>query len=79
MRWKQLLTYITGSIDQELLRCNEYLTAENRILRTQIQGRVRLTDGDRKTLAEIGKRIGKQTPADDGRLGFPNTRAVSHP
>jgi len=31
-----------------LLR-NEYLVAENRILRNQIRGRVRLTDGERTT------------------------------
>ena len=55
MGWKQLLTYITGSVDQELLCRNAYLAAENRILRAQLQGRVRLTDGDRRTLAEIGK------------------------
>jgi putative transposase len=58
MDWKTLLAYITGSVDQELLLRNAYLLAENRILRNQIQGRIRLTDGDRKTLAEIGKQPG---------------------
>ena len=60
MDWKQLLAYITGSVDQELLRRNAYLVTENRILRQQIQGRVRLTDGQRKTLAAIGKKLGKE-------------------
>jgi len=32
MDWKQLLAYITGSVDQELLLRNEYLVTENRIL-----------------------------------------------
>ena len=54
MDWKHLLVYITGTVDQELLLRNEYLVAENRILRNQVKGRVRLTDGERKTLAEIG-------------------------
>lgn len=54
MNWKQLLASITGSVDKELLLCNEYLVTENRILRKQIQGRVRLSDGERKTLAGIG-------------------------
>jgi hypothetical protein len=40
----RLLAYITGSVDEELLRRNEYLTTENRILRRQIQGRLRLSD-----------------------------------
>ena len=33
MEWTRILAYITGSVDQELLLCNEYLSAENRILR----------------------------------------------
>lgn len=33
MNWKQLLAYITGSVNQALLLCNEYLVTENRILR----------------------------------------------
>jgi len=64
MDWKQLLAYITGSVDQELLLRNEYLVAENRILRHQINGRVRLSDGERKTLAEIGKQLSKQALAE---------------
>ena len=60
MDWKTLLAYITGSVDQELLLRNEYLVTENRLLRTQIKGRIRLSDGKRKTLAEIGKKLGKQ-------------------
>ena len=45
MDWKHLLAYITGTVDQELLLRNEYLVTENRILRQQITGRVRLSDG----------------------------------
>jgi hypothetical protein len=36
MIWTRMLAYITGTVDQELLLRNEYLTAENRILRAQI-------------------------------------------
>ena len=36
MSWKKLLAYITGSVDQELLLCNEYLVTENRLPRKQI-------------------------------------------
>ncbi len=42
MDWKQLLAYITGTVDQELLLRNEYLVTENRILRNQIKGRMRI-------------------------------------
>ena len=33
MEWARILAYITGTVDQELLLRNEYLTAENRILK----------------------------------------------
>ena len=42
--WLQLLAYVTGSINQELLLRNEYLAAENHILKSQIKGRLRLLD-----------------------------------
>jgi hypothetical protein len=44
-------TEATGSVDQELLR-NEYLAAENRILRAQIKGRLLLSDAEKATLAD---------------------------
>ena len=52
MGWKPRLAYITGSVDQELLRRHEDLITENRILRQQIPGRMRLGDEERKRLAE---------------------------
>ena len=60
MDWKKLLAYISGSVDGELLLRNEYLVTENRILRAQIKGRLRLTGGELKTLAEFGKRVGRK-------------------
>ena len=44
MDWVRILAYITGTVDQELLLRNEYLAAENRILKAQIKTRLRLTD-----------------------------------
>ena len=60
MDWPRLLAYITGTVDQELLLRNEYLVAENRILKAQIKARLRLSDAERTTLAEIGHRLGRQ-------------------
>ena len=34
MDWKIMLAYVTGSVDEELLRRNECLVAENRIWRS---------------------------------------------
>ena len=47
MDWTRILAYITGSVDQELLLRNEYLAAENRILRAQLKGCMRLSDAER--------------------------------
>ena len=32
-QWARLLAFVTGLVNQELLLCNEYLAAENRVLR----------------------------------------------
>jgi len=58
--WARLLAYVTGLINQELLLQNEYLAAENRILRAHLPARLRLSDPERCTLAEIGKRLGRK-------------------
>src|ERR1700721_109613 len=56
----RLLAYITGLINQDLLLQNEYLAAEDRILRAHLAKRLRLTDPERSTLADIGKRLGRK-------------------
>ena len=76
MDWKQLLAYITGSIDEELLLRNEYLVTENRLLRQQIQGRVQLTDAERKTLAEIGKQLGKHALEEIATIVKPDLKDI---
>ena len=73
MDWQTLLAYISGSVDEELLLRNEYLVAENRILRDQIKGRVQLSDAERQTLAEIGKRLGKQALEEVATIVKPDT------
>ena len=54
-KWLRLLAYVNGMVNQQLLLQNEYLAAENRILRAHLPKRLRLTDEQRSTLAEIGK------------------------
>src|SRR5256712_2403568 len=73
MDWKTLLAYITGTVDQELLARNAYLVTENRILRNHIKGRLRLSDGERKALAEIGQKLGKQALKDVATIVKPDT------
>jgi hypothetical protein len=78
MDWKQLLTHITGSVDAELRLRNEYLEAENRILRKQINGRVQLTDGDRRTLAALGQKLGRKVLEEIATVATPNTILAWH-
>ncbi len=78
MNWKTLLAYITGTVDQELLLRNEYLVTENRILRNQIKGRVRLSDGERKALAEIGQKLGTKALEDVANIVKPDTILAWH-
>jgi len=73
MDWKMLLAYITGSVDQELLLRNEYLVTENRILRNQLKERIRLSDGERKALAMIGQKLGKQVLKEVATIVKPDT------
>src|SRR6267154_3605668 len=59
-KWARLLAYVTGMVNQRLLLQNEYLAAENGILRAHLPVRLRLSDPERSTLAEIGKRLGRK-------------------
>jgi transposase InsO family protein len=61
-----------------LLARNAYLVTEHRILRRQITGRVRLTDGERKTFAELGKKLGKHALTEVAHLVKPDTILAWH-
>jgi hypothetical protein len=64
---------VTGLVNQELLLQNEYPAAENRILKTRLQPGWRLSDGERATLAEIGKRLGRKGLQPVARIAKPDT------
>src|ERR1700722_13866118 len=51
MDWARILAYVTGTVDQELLARNEHLAAENRILKSQLNGRLKLSLGRRASHA----------------------------
>ena len=78
MDWKKLLAYVSGSVDQELLLRNEYLMRENRVLQAQIKGPLRLTDGERRTLAEIAKKLGKKALEEIANIVKPDTLLAWH-
>jgi len=68
-----MLAYVTGSVDEELLARNEYLVTENRILRKQIQGRIRLTDPERISLASAAKRLSRKALEEVAQIVRPET------
>lgn len=60
-QWARLLAYVTGLVNQELLLQNEYLAAENRILRAHLPARLHLSDPERSKPPDIDKRLGCKT------------------
>src|SRR3979411_3357649 len=71
--WARLLAFVTGLVNQELLLRKESLAAENRILRAHLPSRLRLSDAERSTLAEIAKRLGRKALRDMPRVGKSDT------
>ena len=71
--WARLLAYVTGLVNQKLLLQNEYLAAENRILRAQLPTRLLLSNPQRSTLAEIGKRLGRKALQQVACVAKPDT------
>src|SRR5919107_64661 len=69
----RLLAYVTGLVNQELRLQVEYLVAENRILRAHAPARLRLSNEQRSTLAEIGKRLGRKVLAKVALIAKPET------
>ena len=69
----RLLADVSGMLNRQLLLQNEYRLAENRILRSHFPARVPLTDPQRATLAEIGKRLGRQPPQLVASAAKPDT------
>ena len=73
MDWARILAYVTGTVDQELLARNEYLAAENRILKAKLKGRLKLSDAERVVLGEIGHRLGRKVLAEIATVARPDT------
>jgi hypothetical protein len=72
-KWARLLAYVTGLVNQRLLLQNEYLIAGNRILRSHLPERLRLSEPERSTVAEIGKRLGRKDLKLVASVALPDT------
>ena len=73
MGWKKLLAAASESLNDHMRLRNDYLAAENRILRNQIDGRVQLTDSERKELAALGAQLGKKALSEIATIAKPET------
>jgi putative transposase len=78
MSWKKLLESVSESLNDHLRLRNDYLVAENRILRNQIDGRVQLTDSERKELAELGAQLGRNALTEIVTVATPDTILAWH-
>ena len=63
-KWARLLAYVSGLVNQQLLLENEYLAAENRILRSHLPARLRLSDPERSTLVRAGEKLDQEAPRE---------------
>ena len=73
MKTEEALAMIGGHVDEELLLRNEYLAAENEILRGKLQGRIKLSNTERIRLAKIGKKLGLKALRDAAMIVKPET------
>ena len=56
----EALALVGGYVDEELLIRNEYLAAENEILKSKLEKPVKFNNAERIRLAKIAKRMSKK-------------------
>jgi hypothetical protein len=69
----EALALVSGHIEEELLLRNEYLAAENKILRSKLENTIRFNNEERILLAKIGKRLGIKALKDIACIVRPET------
>lgn len=73
MKTTELMAIVGGHVNEGLLKRNEYVAAENEILRSKINGKIKFTDDERRTLARLAKDLGSVALADIGPVVKPET------
>jgi hypothetical protein len=79
--WARILSLVSGLVNQELLLRNEYLSAENRILRAHLPARLRLSDAGLSSLGEIAQRLGLKALQEiaRGQAGYRMAKKLDPP
>ena len=73
MEAMEALALVSGRVEQELLIRNEYLAAENAILKSKLKKPVPFNDSERNRLAKIGNRMGLEALREVGCIVQPET------
>lgn len=73
MEAAEAIALVKGHIEHELLLRNEYLAAENEILKSKLEGRLLFTTAEKVRLATLGKEIGRRGLKDIGCIVTPDT------
>jgi hypothetical protein len=60
METVETLALVSGRVEKEILLRNEYLAAENEILKSKLNKPLQLNNYERIRLAKIGKRLGRE-------------------
>ena len=69
-----LLLTVSGWVNRRQLAAIDYLREENRLLRAHLgPKRIRLTDGQRRALAEKGRRLGRKALTELASIATPDT------
>ena len=67
-----------GGGEGELLLRSGYLVTGSRGLRAEMEERLGLSDGERKSVAEVGEKVGKKTLAEVANIVKPDTILAWH-
>ncbi len=73
METVEALALVSGKVEEELLLRNEYLAAENAILKSKLVKPPRFNDHERVRLAKIGKQLGLKALKDIACIVKPET------
>ena len=73
MKAIEALSLVAGHVSTEILLRNEYLAAENEILRSKLGKRVDLTRAERIRLAKLGKKLGRKALKGVAAIVKPDT------
>ena len=70
---RMLLAALVGWLDQRQQDAVAYVIEENRILRSHLSGRIRLTNEERRRLARHGHRLGRRRLGEVATIVTPDT------